>query len=78
MLFRATAKLLSAVSLPLSRQRLGGSTALFNLETTAQPQRHHYDQNPSRTSEEEKKTVPSGGCRTAVEAQAVVETLVAI
>ena len=32
-----------------------GFTALFNLETTAQPQRHHYDQNPSRTSEEEQK-----------------------
>ena len=32
-----------------------GFAALFNLETTAQPQRHHYDQNPSRTSEEEQK-----------------------
>ena len=32
-----------------------GFAALFNLETTAQPQRHHYDRNPSRTSEEEPK-----------------------
>ena len=29
--FRATAELLSAVLSPLSRRRLGGSTALFNL-----------------------------------------------
>ena len=53
--FRATAELLSTVSPPLSWQRLGGSAALFKLETTTQPQRHHYDQNPSRTSEEEPK-----------------------
>ena len=32
-----------------------GSASLFNLETTAQPQCHHYDQNPSRTNEEEQK-----------------------
>ncbi|KAM4110781.1 hypothetical protein ACJW30_05G018100 [Castanea mollissima] len=29
--FRATAELLSAISPPLSRRRLGGSAALFNL-----------------------------------------------
>ena len=58
--FRATAELLSAVSPPLSRWHLGGSAALFNLETTAQSQRHHYDKNLSRTSEEEQKKKKKG------------------
>ena len=31
-----------------------------------------------RKNEKKKKTIPGGGCRTTVEAQAVVETLVAI
>ena len=53
--FRATVELLSAVSPPMSWRCLSGFATLFNLETIAQPQHHHYDQNPSRTSEEEPK-----------------------